>query len=208
MHAPLHRCLAVGGALAAVAVALVVWLLPIAFAPAPGLDGALVRICAAVAAVSAAWLGAVGAAVSLEAIGTGVRLPGVPGSVRRVILATCGVAVAAGLTAPAGATTGGHDGPQTAVDVVASAIAGLPLPDRPHGGPHRGTQARPGDAPPARVLTVRPGDTLWELAERHLGDGSRWTELYAANRAVVGADPDLIRPAERLRIPGHPKETR
>jgi nucleoid-associated protein YgaU len=29
----------------------------------------------------------------------------------------------------------------------------------------------------------------------------RWREIYAANRAVVGPDPDLIRPGERLRLP-------
>jgi nucleoid-associated protein YgaU len=33
-----------------------------------------------------------------------------------------------------------------------------------------------------------------------------WPLLYAANRAVVGADPDLIRPGERLSLPAHLEE--
>ncbi len=205
MPAPLHRCLAVGGTAAGASVALVAWLLPAALAPAPGLDGALVRICAVVAAAAATWLGVVGVAVSVEAAaGGGTRFVGVPGPVRRALLAACGVAMVAGLAAPAGAAPGRHDGPQKAAAVVASAIAGLPLPDRPHGG----AQVRRGGSAPARAVTVQPGDSLWELAEEHLGDGNRWTELYAANRSVVGADPDLIRPAERLRIPAPAKETR
>ena len=53
---------------------------------------------------------------------------------------------------------------------------------------------------PQRV-TVRPGDTLWDLAADHLGSGDRWPAIYALNRAVIGADPDLIQPAQRLRLP-------
>lgn len=59
-----------------------------------------------------------------------------------------------------------------------------------------------------RVVTVAPGDTLWDLAQTHLGDGRRHTDLYAANagRAQpdggVLTDPDLIRPGWQLRIPG------
>jgi nucleoid-associated protein YgaU len=50
-------------------------------------------------------------------------------------------------------------------------------------------------------VTVQAGDTLWGLAEEHLGNGDRWPEIYALNRAVVGADPDVIQPAQRLRLP-------
>ncbi|WP_395656100.1 LysM peptidoglycan-binding domain-containing protein [Nocardioides sp.] len=204
MHAPLVRALAVGGATVAVAGGLATWLAPVALAPGTGLDGELVRGCAAVGAVAALWLALVATVVTAEALAPGTpRLPGVPVVLRRLLLTACGAAVAAGLTAPAGAATGRQDPPQTAASVVASAIAGLPLPDRPHGGVT--SAPRPDPAP---LVTVRPGDTLWDLAAEHLGDGARWTELYAANRSAIGADPDLIRPAERLRIPAHPKEIR
>ncbi|MEU6219793.1 transglycosylase family protein [Streptomyces sp. NPDC047022] len=43
--------------------------------------------------------------------------------------------------------------------------------------------------------TVREGDTLSEIAERH---GTTWQELYARNKAVIGGDPDLIMPGQRL----------
>lgn len=50
-----------------------------------------------------------------------------------------------------------------------------------------------------RVYTVRRGDTLWGIAQRFYGSGSQWKKLYANNRAVVGSNPNLIRPGEKLR---------
>ncbi len=202
MHASFHRCLAVVLATTALAAALGRWLVPVALAPQPGLDGALVRVCAVAGAVASAWLWAATAAVAVDALtGGSVRPAGVPVPVRRAVLAACGVAVATGLAAPAGAAPGRTDPPQTAASVVATALAGLPLPDRASGTAHRG-----GRAATAAIVTVRPGDTLWAIAEEHLGAGDRWPELYALNRAVVGADPDLIQPAQRLRLPHHPHE--
>jgi len=45
---------------------------------------------------------------------------------------------------------------------------------------------------------VQPGDTLWDIARRHLGDGSRWTEIYDRNVDEVGDNPDLILPGQNL----------
>ncbi|MFE1801189.1 transglycosylase family protein [Streptomyces sp. NPDC059517] len=45
--------------------------------------------------------------------------------------------------------------------------------------------------------TVRSGDTLSGIAARH---GTTWQRVYAANRAVIGGDPDVIVPGQRLRI--------
>ena len=71
----------------------------------------------------------------------------------------------------------------------------------------------PGAARRTRVdqdgeIVVRRGDTLWSLAERHLGPGvtdgeivAEWPRWFAANRAVIGSDPDLLLPGERLRPP-------
>ncbi|MCZ7431613.1 LysM peptidoglycan-binding domain-containing protein [Streptomyces sp. WMMC1477] len=47
------------------------------------------------------------------------------------------------------------------------------------------------------TYVVRPGDTLAAIAHRH---GMTWQELYARNKAVVGADPDLIFPGQRLEV--------
>jgi nucleoid-associated protein YgaU len=62
-----------------------------------------------------------------------------------------------------------------------------------------------------RYLVVA-GDSLWEIARRHLeaGAGERptsteidrfWRAIYAANRGVVGPDPNLIFPGQQLQIP-------
>lgn len=60
-------------------------------------------------------------------------------------------------------------------------------------------QTRP--APPAKkTYTVKSGDTLWAIAKRTLGDGSRWKEIYNNNTGVIGKDPNLIRPGQVLRI--------
>ncbi|MEU0588106.1 transglycosylase family protein [Streptomyces sp. NPDC006132] len=45
--------------------------------------------------------------------------------------------------------------------------------------------------------TVREGDTLSGVAARH---GTTWQRLYAANKAVIGDDPDVIVPGLRLEI--------
>ncbi|MFJ8309199.1 MULTISPECIES: transglycosylase family protein [unclassified Streptomyces] len=56
---------------------------------------------------------------------------------------------------------------------------------------------RTGSAPIAGAYTVRSGDTLSAIAAAH---GTRWEALYAANRAVIGGDPDLIVPGQQLRV--------
>lgn len=45
--------------------------------------------------------------------------------------------------------------------------------------------------------TVREGDTLSKIAARH---ETTWQQLYAANKAVIGGDPDLIVPGQRLAL--------
>jgi resuscitation-promoting factor RpfA len=45
--------------------------------------------------------------------------------------------------------------------------------------------------------TVRTGDTLSGIAERH---GTTWQKLYARNKAVIGGDPDMIVPGQRLDV--------
>ncbi|MGW3953892.1 LysM peptidoglycan-binding domain-containing protein [Streptomyces sp. NPDC004752] len=45
--------------------------------------------------------------------------------------------------------------------------------------------------------TVREGDTLSGIAARH---GTSWQRVYAVNKAVIGTDPDLIVPGQRLSL--------
>ena len=53
----------------------------------------------------------------------------------------------------------------------------------------------------AADYTVQRGDSLWKIAREQLGDGTRWGELYAANRDTV-RDPSLIYAGQVLKIPG------
>ena len=80
-------------------------------------------------------------------------------------------------------------------------VAGLQLPDRPIASPpHVET------SPPAVV--VRPGDTLWAIAAHSLPVTATNAEIadacarwHDANRDVIGDDPDLIFPRQRLTPP-------
>lgn len=61
------------------------------------------------------------------------------------------------------------------------------------------------DAPP---VVVRPGDSLWSIAAAHLPPDASATEItegwhawWATNRRVIGPDPDLIHPGQRLQPP-------
>ena len=63
----------------------------------------------------------------------------------------------------------------------------------------------------AEQLTVRPGDSLWAIAARELGAGAgprriavRWPLWWSGNRAVIGSNPDLIHPGQRLTAPARP----
>ncbi|WP_432590085.1 transglycosylase family protein [Streptomyces sp. HD1123-B1] len=47
------------------------------------------------------------------------------------------------------------------------------------------------------------GDTLSGIARRSSVNGG-WRALYRANRSTIGADPDVIRPGQRLALPSAP----
>jgi LysM repeat protein len=64
-----------------------------------------------------------------------------------------------------------------------------------------GTTAPSAPATPSSTgnYTVRPGDTLSGIAVLHHVQGG-WKALYERNVAVVGADPNLILPGQRLAV--------
>ena len=185
--------------------------------PMPGLLPDLVAgLMAAVLLGAVCWLVATTALATLAVLAGSLR-PGhsgavlaarvasgadgpCPALVRRAVTAALGVAVAAG-AAPALAEPSGI-----------GRLSGLGLPDRATGtswavaAPATLNARR--STPPAGAVVVQVDDSLWRLAAGLLPDGAgdaavtaAWHALYDANRAVVGADPDLIRPGTRLTVP-------
>jgi nucleoid-associated protein YgaU len=76
-------------------------------------------------------------------------------------------------------------------------------PSRPvqHSGPvpsHAATAARGGRSQPSVTYTVKPGDTLSGIAEWFSLHG--YGSLYAANRSIIGSNPNLIFAGERITI--------
>lgn len=61
---------------------------------------------------------------------------------------------------------------------------------------------------PEPIHVVTRGESLWRIAAARLGPGATdaqiaraWPSLYAANKPLIGDDPGLIFPGQRLRIP-------
>ena len=48
--------------------------------------------------------------------------------------------------------------------------------------------------------TVERGDSLWKISAKQYDNGSRYTEIFEANRPML-SDPDKIYPGQVLRIP-------
>jgi hypothetical protein len=205
-HTPRLRCVAVGIVATAVAAGLARLLAP-EVVPGPGgrpFADQLVWLCAVAGLAGAAWLWLLTLLVAVEALGGAPTIPAAPAPLRRLVLAACGIALVG--AAPAAATA--HADLHAPRSVV---LAGLPLPDRAEGASAVANTRAAGTTRTARApdgVLVRPGDTLWALAERSLppGAGDRavtagWQRIYDLNRARIGPDPDLIHPGQRLRLP-------
>ena len=48
---------------------------------------------------------------------------------------------------------------------------------------------------------VVKGDTLSAIAKKYYNDAGKYMKIYEANKAVIGANPDLIKPGMELVIP-------
>ncbi|MFI0354254.1 BTAD domain-containing putative transcriptional regulator [Actinomadura sp. 9N407] len=65
-----------------------------------------------------------------------------------------------------------------------------------------------------RTRTIERGDTLWDIARRHYGSGTRYPKIFEASRKLLQppglprlTDPDRIYPGQRIRLPGLRKNT-
>lgn len=194
-------------------------------------DAALATVCLAGATAVAAWLTVV---LALASVTTARVRPDSTSAARalpRPVRVACAVLVAlAGSTSvpalatPAVSVTVDEALAGPAVDQPASVTSSTDRVDR--GVPQPGwTPTAPLVRPkapdevglvstqPHQTLTdrvvVRRGDTLWDIAARHLGPGAsladvaaEWPRWYAQNAGVIGPDPDLILPGLELTVPG------
>jgi nucleoid-associated protein YgaU len=147
-----------------------------------------------------------GCARSVAAVAMAVS----PGCLRAFLGAAIGAGLVLGLgasSANAGPTSAGPTGPAPVLDRVIE----RKVTDSTRTSRSKSTTPPQGRNPVAYV--VRPGDSLWSISAASLksrtaaqttshDDIARaWPRWYAANRAVIGADPDLLRPGQHLQSP-------
>ena len=171
-----------------------------------GFSGLVSSGCALALVACWVWLALGAAVVAVEELAS-VSAPEwsllwVPRTIRVLVPVLLGAAVTA---APASASSEPGPHPEGSVSSRgARAVAGLPLPDRVVTS-----------TPTHRTVLVRPGDSLWRIAERLLPASAPaavvdrgWRRIARSNAPHV-PDPDLIRPGTRLRVPpltAHPRE--
>lgn len=65
------------------------------------------------------------------------------------------------------------------------------------------TPSRPVEVPQPQNKTyvIAQGDTLWAIAKRFLGHGSRYPEIHKINQPPLGKNPNLIYPGQKIKIP-------
>lgn len=97
-----------------------------------------------------------------------------------------------------GGITGGQTGDQTGREIAAGNYYNFPWDYV-----LRYEETGNGDIGTDRLYTVAYGDTLWGIAKRFLGEGSRYGELMEAN----GLKHDLLTVGMVLKLPGEEKET-
>lgn len=52
-----------------------------------------------------------------------------------------------------------------------------------------------------QTYTVKSGDSLCAIAKKYYGSSSKYTDIYNANKSVIGGNPNLIKPGQVLTLP-------
>jgi len=144
---------------------------------------------------------AVSVAVEIPAHLRGVsapRLPGLGGSSRQL----AGLLVAAVIGISAGPALASAAPASADLAVVAEqTVTGEQTTIASRGGDPAGAEATPAVSPErlGPRYTVQPRDTLGRIADRTLGDWTRFEEIYALNRGVVQRDGGALTDARTIR---------
>lgn len=194
-------------------------------------DAGLATVCLAGATAVAAWLTVVLALASVTTARVRPDRTSAARTLPRPVRVACAVLVAlAGSTSvpalatPAMTVTADETLAGPAVHPPASSSSptdrvdrGVPqpgwTPTAPFARPKVPDEVGLVSTQPHQTLTdrvvVRRGDTLWDIASRHLGPGAsladiaaEWPRWYAENAGAIGPDPDLILPGLELTVPG------
>lgn len=64
----------------------------------------------------------------------------------------------------------------------------------------RPAESSPAPKVTAKSYTVAKGDTLWAIAKKYYGDGSKYTKIFEANKGVL-TNPNVIYPGQVLVLP-------
>ncbi|WP_018306350.1 LysM peptidoglycan-binding domain-containing protein [Desulfitobacterium hafniense] len=62
------------------------------------------------------------------------------------------------------------------------------------------TPARPNETKPPKTYTLVAGDTLWAVAQKHLGNGARWPEIQKLN-GITDAEIKRLQIGRVLKLP-------
>jgi hypothetical protein len=199
-----------------------------------GADAAAAELAGAALWLAAAWLGiglaASAGAVLPGALGRGARRAAratLPRAVYRLAAGAAGLGVllspavaeaaptSHGVVTPAPAwpTDDAVPSPSWPISAVTPAPSRHALPTPPsRTAPVRAAPVRAAPATRnASAVVVAPGDSLWRIAGAHLPArpsdrqvAAAWPRWYAANRAVIGTDPNHITPGQVLAAPAAP----
>ena len=94
-------------------------------------------------------------------------------------------------------------------DVGWGALVRPAIPTGPTGAQEPEQRPRASEsAPERRMHVVAAGESLWAIAQAHLGEDASaqrvdaaWRSLYRHNADTIGADPNLIHPGDTLVVP-------
>lgn len=202
-----QRALALLAASVAATAALLTAIRPLLLVPAASFDRLLTAAAAWLLLACAGWVVLICLATVVETLTAG-RLRATtwvcPARARRALLTGLGVVLVSGTAGPGWAERAPTDSSVHAEEnaSLTTAAQASTLP-RPLPVPTR--QAGP---VPRATVEVRAGDTLWRLVARRLpppatsGEVARLVErTHHLNHDVVGPDPDLIHPGQRLLLP-------